>query len=255
LRPPLILISPDSEAKGHELGDRSSSLADSYAAAVMSGGGLPLIIPSLESEDLVRESVAIADGVMLTGGDDINPGLYSESLPARAKRTIELADPRRDLLELLLLEEVFRQRKPLLAICRGHQLLNISLGGDLIADIPTQLPRALNHRQLARKYEPVHDVRLTAGCLLSSILQTARLGVNSTHHQAVGRVAGSLCVVARSRDGVIEALEQRRDRVPMLPFLVSVQYHPERLYDRYARHRRLFAGFALACARNRDSEL
>jgi putative glutamine amidotransferase len=253
--PPLILVSPDSEEKGHELGDRSSSLADSYAAAVMAGGGLPLVLPSLASMGLIREAVSRADGVLLTGGDDISPGLYRDRLPDRVRRLVAPADPRRDLTELLLLDEVFRQRKPLLAICRGLQLLNVSLGGDLIVDIASELPGALSHRQLARKYEPVHDVRLTAGSLLSSILQTERLGVNSTHHQAVKRVADFLWVAARSHDGVVEALEQRTDRAAMLPFLLAVQFHPERLYDRYAKHRRIFECFALACASHRDGEL
>lgn len=251
-RPPLILVSPDTEANGPELGDRSTSLADSYAAAIMAAGGLPLIMPSLASRDLVRESVARADGVLTTGGDDINPGLYCRKLATGLRRTVAPADPRRDLTELMLLEEVFRQRKPLLAICRGHQLLNVSLGGTLVVDIRRQMPQSLDHCQTARKYEPVHDVRLTAGSLLSSILQTESLGVNSTHHQAVDKVAGPLYVAARSADGVVEALEQRPDAVRLLPYLLAVQFHPERLYDRYLPHRRIFACFALACAYNRE---
>ena len=93
------------------------------------------------------------DGVLLTGGDDINPGLYAKNLPRAVRATVGLTPDGggRDLRELVLLDEVFRQRKPLLAICRGHQLLNIALGGQLIADIRRQVPGALNHQRLDRR--------------------------------------------------------------------------------------------------------
>ena len=105
----------------------------------------------------------------------------------------------RDLRELILIDEVFHQRKPLLAICRGHQLLNVALGGTLIVDIPTEVPGALNHGQMDKRSEVVHEVQLTGESLLSKITGKRRLGVNSTHHQAVGRVAELLQVTGRSR--------------------------------------------------------
>ena len=148
----------------------------------------------------------------------------------------------RDLRELLLIDEVFRQRKPLLAICRGHQMLNVALGGTLVADIPSQLPRAINHRRMDRRSEIVHEVRLTPGSLLAKITGRQRLGVNSTHHQAVARVAAPLKVAAVSSDGIIEGLELKPGAASMLPFLLSVQFHPERLVDRYPEHRAIFRG-------------
>jgi putative glutamine amidotransferase len=150
---------------------------------------------------------------------------------------------------LLLLQEVFRQRKPLLAICRGHQLLNVALGGTLMADLALQAPGPINHRRLDMRNQVVHEVRLTPRSLLSKITGEHRLGVNSTHHQAVGRIAAPLRVTAASSDGVVEALELKRSTESWLPFLLSLQFHPERLVEDYAEHRRIFHAFTSVCAR------
>ena len=153
--------------------------------------------------------------------------------------------------ELVLIDEVFRQRKPLLAICRGHQILNVALGGTLVADILAQEPRAINHRRMDRRNEIVHEVRLTRGSLLAKITCRQKLGVNSTHHQAVAQVARPLKAAAVSQDGIIEGLELERGAADLLPFLLSVQFHPERLVDRYPEHRAIFRGFIQACRRSR----
>jgi putative glutamine amidotransferase len=190
------------------------------------------------------------DGVLLTGGDDINPNLYAKNMPRAVRKTVETTPDSggRDLRELVLLDEVFRQRKPLLAICRGHQMLNVALGGTLVIDILSQLPRAANHRRPDKRSEVVHEVRLTPGSLLAKITGRRKLGVNSTHHQAVGKVAPPLKVTAVSSDGVIECLELQTGAARALPFLLSVQFHPERLADRHPEHRAIFRAFAQACA-------
>ena len=153
--------------------------------------------------------------------------------------------------ELLVMDEVFRQRKPqrkpLLAICRGHHILNAALGGTLLADIPGQRPRAMNHRRMDWCSEIVHEVRLTPGPILGKITGRQKLGVNSTHHQAVAWVAAPLKVAAVSGDGIIESLELGPGTAKMLPFLLSVQFHPEWLADRYSEHRAVFRGFTRAC--------
>ncbi len=256
-KPPLILISPNVERKGDEFGDLSISLSETYQAALMGAGGLPLALPALDSRALIAESVRRCDGVLLTGGEDVDPRLYGNGLPPRLRGTVTVTPDggARDWRELVLLDEVFRQRKPLLAICRGHQILNVALGGTLLADILGQRPRAMNHRRMDRRSEIVHEVRLTPGSLLAKIAGGHRLGVNSTHHQAVARVAAPLRVAAVSRDGIIESLELRPGAASVLPFLLSVQFHPERLVGRYPEHRAIFRLFTQACVLNRRDNL
>jgi len=256
-KPPLILISPCIEKKGAEFEDLSLSLSMNYPKALMAVGAIPLTMPATRSRELVAECVRRSDGVLLTGGEDVNPKLYAKRLSPRLRRTVTLTpdDGTRDLQEFLLVDEVFRQRKPLLAICRGHQVLNVALGGTLVVDIRSQVPGAINHQRQDKRSQVVHDVHLTDDALLAKITGERTLGVNSTHHQAVGRPANMLQVTGRSRDKVAESMQLKPEAAHMLPFLLSVQFHPERLADRYPEHRAIFAAFAQACASNRHKKL
>ena len=255
VRPPLILISPNIEKKGDEFGDLSISLSETYQQVLMGTGAIPWALPATVSRELIAECVRRCDGVLLTGGEDVDPRLYANGLPARVRKTVTVTPDggERDLRELLLVDEVFRQRKPLLAICRGHQVLNVALGGTLVADIRRQMPKAINHRQMDRRSEMVHQVQLTETGLLARIAGRKSLGVNSTHHQAVGRVAAPLQVIARSDDGVVESMQLKQSR--MLPFLLSVQFHPERLANRYPEHRAIFTAFTQACVLHTERDL
>jgi putative glutamine amidotransferase len=156
---------------------------------------------------------------------------------------------------LLLIGEVFRQRRALLAICRGQQVLNVALGGTLIVDIATQVPGALNHVRLDRKDKIVHKVALTPGSILNKISGAQTLGVNSSHHQAVGRLAAPLRVTGASSDGVIEGLELAEPAARMLPWLVAVQFHPERLFEQHDAFLELFRSFIGACKPKRRGPL
>lgn len=249
-KPPLILVSPGIERRGAEFQDLSISLSVKYDLAVLHSGGVPVTAPVTTDQALLAEAVRRTDGVLLTGGDDINPGFYADHLPRAVHRTIGLTPDGggRDLRELRLIDETLRQRKPLLAICRGHQLLNVAFGGDLIADIRRQLPGAMNHQRLDKPGDLVHEVTLTAGSLLAKITGKRTLGVNSSHHQAVLRPAEPLVAVARSRDGIVEAMELNSKTARVVPFLLSVQFHPERLAERYRRHRAIFERFIQVCA-------
>jgi putative glutamine amidotransferase len=246
-RAPLILISTSLQQRGQEFADRSLSLSERYAQAILAAGGLPWVWPCVTDESVVAEAVGRSDGVMLTGGDDIQTQLHTTRIPARLRRTVGPPQPARDVCELVLIREVFRQRKPLLAICRGHQLLNVALGGTLLVDISSQLPRAREHNRQDRKDRPVHKVALTPDSLLSKMLGARMPSVNSTHHQAVDRVAPPLRAVGVSPDGVVEALELAGMSGGALPFLLSVQFHPERLFERQPKFLRLFCGFVQAC--------
>jgi putative glutamine amidotransferase len=254
---PLILVSPSIATKGIEFSDLSLSLSLPYERALIDVGALPWAILSLPSRELIAECVQRADGVLLTGGEDVNPVLYDPRMPHVLRRRCILTPDggARDLRELMLVDEVFRQRKPLLAICRGQQILNVALGGTLVADIPRQIRGAINHRRVDRRCAKVHEVSLTPGSLLSKITGKRILGVNSTHHQAVDRPAEILAVSARSSDGVIEGMQLKPEAARLLPFLLSVQFHPERLADRHPEHRALFAAFAKACATKRRINL
>src|ERR1051326_3068890 len=253
-RSPMILVSPDVEEKGSELGDFSISLSAKYQRALTEGGAIPLAMPATICPRVIAECVRHCDGVLLTGGEDVDPRLYANGTVARLRRTVTVTPDggARDLRELMLVDEVFRQRKPLLAICRGHQILNVALGGTLVVDIRTEMPGALNHRRNDKKSKIVHDAHLTDDGLLAKITGKRTLGVNSTHHQAVARSAEPLSVIGRSRDGIIESMQLKPEASRLLPVLLSVQFHPERLVDRYPEQRAIFSAFTRACALNRD---
>jgi len=249
-RPPLILVSPDIESEGKEHGDRSISVSARYFEALTMAGAVPLAMPPTVSRDVISHCVRRSEGVLLTGGEDIEPQIYTARLPEKARKTVNITPDsgERDYRELMLIDEVFQQHKPLLAICRGHQILNVALGGTLIADIPSQRPAAMAHGREDARDQIVHDVRLTPGSLLAKITGGLKLGVNSTHHQAVARVAPALRVTATSDDGMVEGLELKPGGSRWLPFLMSVQFHPERLVDRYPAHQAIFQTFAQVCA-------
>ncbi len=250
--PPLILISASTEKRGAEFRDTSLSLSFNYLLAIQAAGGLPLVLPGLPARDVVADAVRHCDGVLLTGGDDVQPELYTKTLSPELRSTVQIATPERDLFELLLIDEVFRQRKPLLAICRGHQMLNVALGGTLYVDLPLQKPGGLSHAQMDRKNEIVHDVDIKDGSFLAQILDTPRLGVNSTHHQAVEKVAKPLRVNAASIDGIVEGLELAPGQRHLLPFLLAVQFHPERLFAQHREHARIFGCLISASYEEQD---
>ncbi|MCI0744954.1 MAG: gamma-glutamyl-gamma-aminobutyrate hydrolase family protein [Verrucomicrobia subdivision 3 bacterium] len=251
----MVLISGSTEKRGVEFHDLSMSLSLNYALAIQAGGGLPWVLPCVPEREVVAESVAKCDGVLLTGGDDVQPRIYRDDLPPALARTVHPADGERDLLELMLVDEVFRQRKPLLAICRGHQVLNVALGGTLVVDVASEMPDALNHSRTDKKDKIVHDVQVSVGSLLAKATGVTRLGVNSSHHQAVGKIAKPLRITAVSIDGIIEGLELAPAQRHFLPYLLAVQFHPERLFSRHKEHLAIFESFVAACKPNRGGKL
>lgn len=246
---PFILVTPSVEKRGVEFNDLSLSVSYKYEQAVLRAGGIPVIAPLTTDRKVLAEVVRRSDGVLLTGGDDINPDIYEPKISRALRKTVgETPDGGiRDVMELTLLDEIFRQRKPLLAICRGHQILNIALGGQLIIDIAQQIPGCLNHRRMDKALEFVHHVPVAKGSQLARITKAKTLGMNTTHHQAVVEPAAPLRAVATTSDGVVEAMELKPEAADLLPFLISVQFHPERLADRHPEHRAIFTAFVKAC--------
>ncbi|HXG48695.1 MAG TPA: gamma-glutamyl-gamma-aminobutyrate hydrolase family protein [Methylomirabilota bacterium] len=248
------MISPSTDPKGVEFDDFSLSLSMRYPLAVQGAGGQPWMCPCVPEREFVAEAVRRSDGVLLTGGDDVEPQLYGEKPASAVAATVHPEAPERDLFELMLIDEVFRQQKPLLAICRGLQILNVALGGTLIADIPSQVPGALRHNRSDRKDRIVHDVAVVPGSHLGRLAPSGRLGVNSSHHQAVAKLAKPLRATAVSKDGIIEGLELAPHAAWMTRYLLAVQFHPERLFTRHAEHLALFQGFIRACRRAVDGD-
>lgn len=181
-------------------------------------------------------------GLVLTGGADVDPARYGEA----RHPSVRNLSPERDEFEIRLIHRAVEADMPILAICRGIQVLNVAFGGTLIQDIPSQVPGALDHYVEEPRYALAHDVWISRGSQLSAIMRE-RLDpdeacpVNSRHHQAVGRVAEGFEVSATAPDGVIEAIERPRSR-----FCIGVQWHPENFW-RTGEFRPLFEAFLAAC--------
>lgn len=209
---------------------------EAYTNALAAVGLVPAVLPPVDPE-LAVAALTGAAGLVLTGGEDVAPDQFGEAAhPATGTPHVE-----RDACELALAREAFVQRIPTFAICRGTQVLNVALGGTLVQDIASQRPTATQHDQSTRRTERVHDVAIDAGSMLSEIVGATAIATNSSHHQAVDRLAPVLKVVARDPDGIVEALE------PLDPawWLIAVQWHPEELTATpEAWDRRLFAAFA-----------
>src|SRR4051812_15880318 len=195
---PMILIAPSTQKAGEEFYDYAISLSDAYSRAVIEGGGIPFISPCAPGAKTVSEMVARADGILLSGGDEIQPKLYLDDVPEDLAKTSTDHDPQRDLFETVLINEVFRQRKPMLAICRGHQMVNVALGGTLIVDLPSQAPSKIKHARMDLKDKVVHPIQIEEGSMMRGIFGKGEVGVNSTHHQAIGKLAPGLKIVAKA---------------------------------------------------------
>lgn len=244
---PIIVASTMNEKKGAEFSDWSISLSHWYIRAITKAGGVPLLAPNIPEKNLAHEMVARTDGVMLTGGDDLQPDLYDTSLPKRIKTKAAGVDPARDLFEFLLIKEALKQRKPLLAICRGPQVLNVALGGGLITDIPTERPKAMTHQIKGKAHKLAHTIETQSNSLIRKIFCRASIRINSAHHQAIGELAPMLRATAWTRDGIVEAIELIEEDAARAPFLLGVQFHPERLIDEHPEFLRIFKAFVKAC--------
>jgi putative glutamine amidotransferase len=197
-------------------------LMPSYTEAVTAAGGLPVLIPLGLSEADLWAIFERVDGLLLPGGGDIAPGVYEGQMDP----TIWGVDEDRDRVELLLARRAVAVHKPVFAICRGHQIFNVALGGTLWSDIQTQLPDALKHDyyNIRPRNELIHDVTIQPDSLLANSLGTTKTMVNSLHHQGIRQLAPELTAVATAPDGLIEAVELRGH-----PFALGVQWHPENL--------------------------
>ncbi len=198
---------------------------------------MPVLLPN--RPDSARELVAWLDGLVLSGGADIDPLIYDQSPHAKTYAI----DPERDRFEMELVQSAAESGLPCLAICRGIQVMNVALGGSLVQHIPDHTNGQVVHEPEAPAAPPpLHEVRVQAGSRLAAVLGSETARVNSFHHQAVNRPGKGVHVVARAPDGVIEGIE-----LPDHPFALGVQWHPERLFRQDAVHFALFCHLALSC--------
>lgn len=198
-------------------------LNNAYVAALESAGLVPVVVPPLASEDSVNAILDRVDGLLLSGGEDVEPSLYGQ--PRSEHCGISNID--RDRTEIALVKAARERRLPLLAICRGPQLLNVALGGTLIQDIPAEVPNALGHEMREDRAARVHDVTIDEGSLIGEAIGATRITVNSLHHQSVRDVAPGLKVTARAPDGIVEGLESESGDW----WVMAVQWHPEEMND------------------------
>ena len=213
------------------------TLRDDYVRAVEKAGGLPVVLAPGRGED-AGDLLSRLDGLLLTGGADVDPGLYGEEPHETVTRVI----PERDAFEIDLCREALRRDHPLLAICRGHQVLNVATGGTLIQDIPSQVTGARDHDPDRERWETAHEVRILPRTRLREILGAETIDVNSFHHQAVRELGQGLVVSATSSaDKVIEGIEAPGRRLAL-----GVQWHPEAFWDRPEDFQSLFEALVKA---------
>lgn len=192
-----------------------------YMKGIEMAGGFPMILPLSDSQADIRQMLALCDGILFTGGQDVEPEVYStEKLDVCGECCAS-----RDRMEVRLFHEVLRQNKPALGICRGLQLLNACLGGTLYQDLPTQHPSAVCHSQRPPYDVPVHGVSLCEHTPLHELLGKSELRVNSYHHQAICKLSDQLAAMAVADDGIVEAVYH-----PQMRFVWAVQWHPEFAY-------------------------
>ncbi len=217
----------------------SSATHLSYAQCVYQAGGWPLLLPNLPAADDADEILATLDGLLLSGGGDVDPGYWGEA-PHPALGEVDAV---RDAFELALVRAALRRDLPLLGICRGTQVMAVATGGTLWQHLPGQVPNALAHLQSLPREQASHSVSIAADSLLTRVIDagerasamTLTIDVNSFHHQAVKTCGNIFAAIAWSPDGVIEGLAAPRCR-----FALGVQWHPEEMCATNATQARLF---------------
>ncbi len=218
-------------------------IARNYTRAVESAGGVPLLLDYSGSAGVLNKLANYLDGIILTGGGDVDPFFFNEE-PSPACGEI---DPERDRFEIELTRLFLSAGRPVLGICRGMQVLNIAAGGDIYQDIPSRMQKVIQHRQQAPRWHPTHYIEVVKGTLLEKITGGGKIRVNSFHHQAVRKRAPGFIVSARSSDGVVEGIE-----CPGLPFVLGVQCHPETMWLKDKLFLSIFKALVRAAAHKGD---
>ena len=234
-RRPIIGISSSVivDEAGSFAGYKRAYVNKDYVDAVVRAGGVPLIIPFSTDKEVIISQAQLIDGLILSGGHDINPYNYGQE----PSQKIGEIFPERDIYEMILLEESKKRDIPILGICRGFQLINVAAGGTLYQDLSLIPGNILKHNQVSNPTLKTHKIEIKENSFISSIFGKETM-VNSFHHQAIDKVADDFIIVARASDGVVEAIEHKTYK-----FLVAVQWHPEMLAVNCEKARVLFSKF------------
>lgn len=203
-------------------GGERTGLNSAYVRSVLAAGGVPVMLSPLMGPSYAARALDGVDGLVLTGGEDMDPAWYhAEPHPKANPPSRE-----RDLFELALFAAARQREVPILGICRGIQVVNVALGGTLWQDLPSERPGEVDHYPEAARSERTHMVRLQPGSLTASALGATEIRVNSFHHQAIRELAPDLVATGWAEDGLIEAVES----APGQPWLLAVQWHPEEMH-------------------------
>jgi putative glutamine amidotransferase len=216
---PLVALTTTIDAKGGDYQKPRIAVYANYLSVLQHAGLTPILVTPAHDEDAIHDLVSLGAGLVLAGGDDIDPSRYGQQpIPELGP-----VNPPRDAAELFALEVAVGRDIPVLGICRGHQLLNVFFGGTLCQDIEVATGAESTHMQTTPWGSHHHDVSVQKGSRVGDAIGRERIEINSYHHQGIERVAENLEVTARADDGLIEAVESREHR-----WIVGVQWHPER---------------------------
>ena len=242
---PIVGITCDGIQPAHSHHPPRVGQNQTYVNALIRAGAAPMLLPNVVDKELLRVLYESLDGLLLSGGGDIDPAHYDESIHEKCGRI----DAERDEAELTLARWAVEDGKPLLAICRGIQIMNVALGGSLYQDIHAQVPDSLEHTWYPEhpRQHRSHTVAVTSGTRLAQILGEASVPVNSLHHQALKDLAPLLTVSARAPDQVVEAVELGNLSHGGHPFALGVQWHPEELAPDDLRQQGLFDSLVESC--------
>ncbi len=233
-----ITPSPSEDQFSHGLFYRYA-LSSNYTEAIEAAGGVPLIIPP--QHDNIEEIVSVLDGLLLSGGGDIDPALYGDD--SVHEKTYGIHEGR-DTLEMALTKAAIERDLPTLCICRGIQVLNVALGGTLIQDIGDQYSDQIQHRQHENGIEasePSHEVQADRDSLLGDVYESDTIKTNSFHHQGLKDVSPELRAIGKAPDGVVESVER-----PGSTWMLGVQWHPEMMFKAHSEHLKPFVGLVKA---------
>ena len=221
----------------------------SYVDAVYKSGGIPITLPILKDVSAIREQVKLLDGLILSGGRDVDPHFYGEE----PLEKLESIFPERDVHEMALIRTAIDLKKPIFAICRGMQILNVTYGGTLYQDISYAPGEHIKHYQIGSPYQATHSIKIDKSSTLFRMADKLEVErVNSFHHQALKQVAKGLKVVATAPDGIIEAVERENEDGL---FVIGVQFHPEMMFDKSTFARGIFKKFINICIESKPGEV